>query len=444
MGQGMKTQVDRGRWRGLSGWGVVAASAMGLALRLAAAEPPPNIVLILADDVGRETLQCYGGESYPTPNLNRLAAGGMLLEHLYVAPVCHPTRTTLLTGRYPVHLGYPAWGTFPQEAEEETLARRLQRAGYATAIAGKWQLTLLGEDLEHPHRLGFDTYCLFGWHEGPRYHRPWIWQDGRRRDDVADRYGPDVYVEFLVDFIRRHRSRPFLAFYSMALCHAVSDDFKPVPPYGPRGRYENFAEMMAAMDQRVGRLVKTVDRLGLAQRTLVFFLTDNGSPRSVFLRYQNGRFQSEKVVSRWRGRLIPGGKGSLADWGIRVPGILRWPSRIAPGSRSSAMIDLSDLLPTFCELAGRPVAEREPLDGRSFAALCRGEADPGREWVFSQSKPNLWCIRTRQWKLQSNGALYRILGEADTEVAVTTGEADLQATQARTLLEMVRRRLFSR
>ncbi|RME95964.1 MAG: Cerebroside-sulfatase, partial [Verrucomicrobia bacterium] len=344
--------------------------------------------------------------------------------------------------RYPVHLGHPAWGTFPREAEAGTLARRLQRAGYATAIAGKWQLTLLGREPDHPHRLGFDTYCLFGWHEGPRYHQPWIWQDGRRREDVADRYGPDVYVEFLIDFMKRHREGPFFAFYSMALCHAVSDDFQPAPPYGPKGRYENFAEMMAAMDERVGRLVEAVDRLGLAERTLIFFLTDNGSPRSVYVRHENGRFQSEKVVSRWRGQLIPGGKGTVTDWGIRVPGIARWPGRIASGSRSGALIDLSDLLPTFCELAGVPVAAAEGLDGRSFAGLLQGGQDPGREWVFSQSKPNLWCLRTREWKLRSDGTLWRIPGEADTETRVEPAEAGPEAVQVRAKLEAIRARLF--
>ncbi len=419
------------------------ASALASAIASAAADRP-NIVLILADDVGRETLECYGGQSYPTPNLDRLAAQGLLLEHLYATPVCHPTRTTLMSGRYPVHLGYPAWGTFPSQAEAGSLARRLQRAGYATAIAGKWQLMLLGRDLEQPHRLGFDTYCLFGWHEGPRYHRPWIWQDGRRREDVADRYGPDVYAEFLVEFIRRNRARPFFAFYSMALCHSVSDDLDPPPPHGPKGRYETYAEMMQAMDERVGRVVEAVDRLGLSERTLIVFTSDNGTPRHVYTRYENGRFQSEPVISRWRDTDVPGGKAQLSDWGIRVPGIARWPRRIAPGTRSGALLDFSDFLPTFCELAGAPVREKD-LDGHSFAPLLRGRSRfSARSWVFSQTDSERWCVRSREWKLRSGGRLYHIPGEADSEVALTEPEASGKAIRARAELEKIRTRLLGR
>ena len=160
----------------------------------------PNIVFILADDVGQEVLGCYGGLSYATPRIDRLAREGMRLEHAYSMPVCHPSRVCLLTGRYPFRLGSPSWGTFPRSEEKRTVARALRVAGYATAIAGKWQLTLLGEDPEHPHRLGFDEYSLFGWHEGPRYHRPLIRQNGKVRGDVAERYGPDVYCDFLPTF----------------------------------------------------------------------------------------------------------------------------------------------------------------------------------------------------------------------------------------------------
>lgn len=128
----------------------------------------PNIVLILADDVGIEPLRCYGGESFETPNIDRLAAEGMRFEHCYSMPVCHPSRIAIVTGQYPFRLGNPAWGTFPRCAEDGTIAHLQRQAGYATAVAGKWQLTLLGDDREHPHRLGFDDYCLFGWHEGAR------------------------------------------------------------------------------------------------------------------------------------------------------------------------------------------------------------------------------------------------------------------------------------
>ena len=312
----------------------------------------PNILLILADDVGREVLGSYGGTSYPTPHLDRLARTGLRFEHAYSMPVCHPSRICLMTGRYPFRLGHPVWGTFPEPWEERTLPQVLKRAGYATAIAGKWQLTLLREDPEHPHRLGFDQYCLFGWHEGPRYYEPLIWENGRIRGDVGDQYGPDVYVRFLTEFMERHQSSPFFAFYSMALCHDVTDDLESPVPFGPRGRYDSYSEMVEAMDQRVGRLVEALDRLGLREKTLIFFTTDNGTPKRSIITARDGKLVREPVSS-WMGeRTIPGGKGDLTDAGTRVPTIANWTGRLSPGQSTEVLVDFSDLLPTLAEAGG--------------------------------------------------------------------------------------------
>ena len=201
-------------------------------------EGRPNILLILADDVGREVLECYGGSSYKTPNLNQLAASGAMFEHCYAMPVCHPTRVTLMTGQYPRHLNNPKWGSFPKHAESRTFANVAKNAGYATAVAGKWQLCLLKDDMEQPQRMGFDEWSLFGWHEGPRYHEPMIYENGVLRTDTAGTYGPDLYVDFLVDFMQRNhrRNKPFLAYYSMTLCHDVTNDLEAPVPHGPRGR----------------------------------------------------------------------------------------------------------------------------------------------------------------------------------------------------------------
>jgi arylsulfatase A-like enzyme len=132
----------------------------------------------------------------------------------------------LLTGEYPFRLGNPAWGTFPADAELRTIAQVVKSAGYATAVVGKWQLSLLKDDFGQPGRLGFDEYCLLGWHEVPWYYQPHIWQNGQRRTDVSDRYGPDVIFEYLSDFIARHKRRPFFAFYSMTLCHSETNDLE--------------------------------------------------------------------------------------------------------------------------------------------------------------------------------------------------------------------------
>jgi len=379
--------------------------AAGLRSRGATDQPAPNILFILADDVGRDAIGCYGGTSYPTPNIDRLAEEGMRFEHVYSAPVCHPSRVCLLTGRYPVTLGNPGWGSFPKRAEKQTFAHELKKAGYATAVAGKWQLTLLKKDPDQPHRLGFDDYSLFGWHEGPRFHKPHIWQNGKRRDDVADRYGPDVYCEFLVDFMTRNKARPFIAYFPMALCHDVSDDFRPPPPYGPgKDRYENFGEMMAEMDRIIGRIVGAVDKLGLTRRTLVIFTTDNGTAGRTIVRHKAKGFEKESNVSRMGDARVPGGKGKLTDWGIRVPTIARWPGKVAAGAVSEELVDFSDFLPTFSKLAGLP-APKYKIDGRSFAGVLTGGSHASRDWIYSESRGK-YCVRSRKWKLCHDGKLF--------------------------------------
>jgi arylsulfatase A-like enzyme len=177
----------------------VLSAALAPSARGDASPEKPNVLLIMADDVGREALGCYGGTSYQTPHLDALAAGGIRFDHCYSMPVCHPTRLTIMTGRYPFR--NPAgWGRWPTGVE--TFAHVLKRAGYATAVAGKWQLVLLKQQPDHARQLGFDESALFGWHEGPPYHNPLIYRNGViwkavRKPEVC---GPDVYTDFLIDF----------------------------------------------------------------------------------------------------------------------------------------------------------------------------------------------------------------------------------------------------
>lgn len=372
---------------------------------LASEATRPNIVFILGDDVGSEVLGCYGGESYRTPRLDRMAEEGMLFEHAYAMPVCHPTRLCLLTGQYPFRLGNPEWGTFPASAECRTFAQMLKRSGYVTAIAGKWQLTLLDKEPDHPHRLGFEEYCLFGWHEGPRYFDPYIRQNGVLRTDVQDRYGPDVYCEFLIDFMERHRAQPFFAYYSMALCHAVTNDLDQPVPVGPNGRYQNYAEMVAAMDERVGRILDAVDQLGLRDNTVVIYIADNGSPSKNIDGVTDGKLVTSSVVSLRDGMCVPGGKSQLTDSGTRVPMLARWPGTIEAGRVMDDLIDISDFLPTFADLAAAKLPVGVVIDGRSFAARLQGLGAPVRDWVFAEHKGRAF-VKNHRWKVYSDGAVF--------------------------------------
>lgn len=390
----------------------------------------PNILLILADDVGREVLECYGGDSYATPNLNQLAAEGAKFEHCYAMPVCHPTRITLMTGQYPRHLGNPKWGTFPKKAESHTFANIARRAGYATAVVGKWQLCLLEKDLQHPHRLGFDHWCLFGWHEGPRYHDPLIYQDGIARTDTAGKYGPDLYLEFLLHFMEtsHNHQKPFLAFYSMALCHDVTNDLKAPVPHGPRGRYDNYAEMVEQMDNQIGRLMSFLKASGLDNKTLVLFTTDNGTAtRSKLSAIDNqNQFVYENVVSKLNGDPIPGGKGKLTDWGTRVPTIAAWKGSIQPGQSWDDLIDFSDILPTLTDLTGGELPKHIRLDGHSFASLLRGEGRSNRRWAYAESRGKFF-VKTRHRKLYNTGKFFNTQNDPFEKTPLDTANLTAQA-----------------
>ena len=404
----------------------------------AAAERPPNIVLIMADDVGCETLGCYGGQSYKTPHIDRLAKTGLKFTHCYAMPVCHPTRTCLLSGRYPRHQGNPRWGTFPRVDEAQTLAKALQSAGYRTSISGKWQLTLLLKDPQQPHRMGFDDYCLFGWHEGPRYHQPMIHQNGELRTDVSDRYGPSVYVDHMVDFMKRNKDRPFFAFYSMALCHDVTDDLKqPVPYARNKDHYDTFAEMMAQMDIHVGRVTAAIRRLGLEKDTLVLFTTDNGTAKRSLHQAVDGKFIRRPVSSRIGGKLVPGGKGNLSDDGTHVPLLASWPGRISPGTTTDHLVDMSDFLPTFRELTGKTLSSRDrvKIDGQSFAGVLVGRGGRGRRWAYAERGTRRFFVRTQSWKLYNNGKLYHIPRDINEKSPVALSRAPKSAAADIRLLQ---------
>jgi arylsulfatase A len=397
----------------------------------------PNILLIMADDVGREALGCYGGTSYKTPHLDALAAGGIRFDHCYSMPVCHPTRLTIMTGRYPFR--NPAgWGRWPSGVE--TFAHVLKRAGYATAVAGKWQLVLMRRQPDHARQLGFDESALFGWHEGPRYHDPLIYRGGVIWEDVRkpDVYGPDVYTDFLIDFITRHKDKPFFAYFPMALCHEISDDFSPVPPPAPDGHYLTFQEMIEDMDNMVGRLVAALERLQLREKTLILFTTDNGSPRSYLTHIEDrdGKIVRHRkpVISMLGDQPVQGGKGSMTDDGCRVPLIANWPGTTPKGREFNDLIDFSDFLPAFSELAGAELPAGAHFDGRSFAPRLQDQPGNPRAWVFCEHRGKQF-VRTHQWKLYNDGQLFDMRRDRREMQPIDRAEQSPPAAAARQRLQ---------
>ena len=334
-----------------------------------------------------------------------------------------------MTGQYPFRLGRPEWGSFPQLAEGRTVASLLKRAGYATAVAGKWQLALLGNDPQQPNRMGFDEYSLYGWHEGPWYYQPHIRQNGVLRGDVRDRYGPDVICDYIIDFIERKRGGPFFAFYSMSLCHAETNDLQQSAPVGPNGRYDSYTEMVAKMDERVGRVVSKLEELRLRENTIILFCSDNGTAARNLIDVENGKYVYADVVSMLGEREIRGGKATLTDWGTRVPLIANWPGKIRPGQVSDMLVDVTDFLPSLCELAGAPLPQGVTLDGRSIPARIDGHGRE-RRWVFAEHDRKQF-VRNIRWKLYKDDRFYDMQDDPEEKHPLLENSLSMDAAEAR-------------
>ena len=376
----------------------IATVCFTIAGPVAAEQRKPNILLIMADDMGYECVGANGGTSYRTPSLDTLAADGMRFTHCYSQPICTPSRVQIMTGIYN-HRNYLQFGVLDESAT--TFAQLLKRQGYATCVVGKWQLK---GGLEAPHHFGFDEYCLWQLTRRPgRYPNPGLEVNGRLADYIAGEYGPDLVSDYLCDFMERHREQPFLAYYPMILPHWP---FEPTPngkDWNPQakgalsgvGDMAYFADMVQHTDQIVGKLVAKLDQLGIRDRTLVLFTCDNGT--------------YAKITSLLEGKPIQGGKGLTTDAGTHVPLIASWPGTIASGAVCQDLIDFSDVLPTLVELAGGQVPADLQIDGRSFVPQLRGELGMPREWIYcwyarnGKQKNAKQFVRDRRFKRYADG-----------------------------------------
>jgi arylsulfatase A len=222
----------------------------------------------------------------------------------------------------------------------------------------------------------------------------------------------------------------------MALIHDVSDDFEPPPPFGPAGRYENVKEMFTEMDRIVGKMVQAVDDLGLASSTVIIFTTDNGTNHKSILGHKDGEFFRESVFSMINGEEVPGGKTKITDWGIRVPTFIRWQGRIQAGSVCRELIDFSDFLPTFNEIADLPPPAFK-IDGQSFAGILTGEVYDPRDWVYTQTAGDIYMVRSREWKLLPDGKLFDMRSDIHEKNPILPEEDTPASAAARARLDSI-------
>ena len=396
-------------------WCAVVVILGGIVAQAAPARP--NVVLFLVDDLGYEALGAYGGVSYETPELDRLAASGVRFTHAYATPLCAPSRLQLMTGRY-THRNYTEWGVLPKR--EITFANVLRDAGYATYVAGKWQLwghTLIWDpdgpccprQGKTPTEAGFDEYLL--WYlgtKGSRYADPVLTGTGAEAETHAGAYGPDLLAGFVVDAIERQVAerpqQPFLVYHSLVLTHAP---FVPTPDsrgwQGDRHADDPawFPDMVAYVDKVVGRILDVLEEQGVRDETLVLLTADNGTPRGI-------------VSELAGGTRVPGEKGRPTDGGTRVPLLASWPGTIAAGRVSDALVDFTDFLPSLAEVAGAAVPDDRIVDGKSFVPVLTGAGEGVRDWVFTDFRPRfpgipeVTYIRDRRFKLYRDGRFFDI------------------------------------
>ncbi len=340
----------------------------------------PNILFIMVDDLGKDWIGCYGADDIETPHIDRLAAGGMKFDNAWSMPQCTPTRATLLTGQYPWRAGWvnhwdvPRWGVGYFDWERyTTFATIMKSADYKTAIAGKWQINDFRVEPEALRKHGFDDWCVWTGYEtgnppsGKRYWDPYI-HTRQGSKTYAGKFGPEIYCDFLIDFARRHRDEPMMLYFPMALTHGPLVH-TPLEP-DATGKFPRHKAMVRYTDHLVGRLVSALEKLAIRDRTIIVFTTDNGSGGGV-----RGTIDGKRPT---------GGKGSKWEGGVCEPFIVNCPGRVPAGVETDALVDFTDLLPTFAELGGAKVPEKLTIDGKSFAPLVTGKAkDSPRDWILA-------------------------------------------------------------
>jgi arylsulfatase A len=412
----------------------------------------PNIVFILADDLGFAEIGCNGSDIYKTPNIDSLARSGARFSRFYTAPLCGPSRALILTGRYGFRTGavsQDACGSIPRTSEnaEIMIPTVLKRAGYTTAMIGKWgQISPSGD----PSQWGFDCVMSFkasgiywnrektkmllasyaldgekGTSDGVRADPGPYTINGKTFNLSDTEYLPDLLHKEAIRFIgeRAEKNQPFFLYYSLSHVHG---QILPTPDSGPSTPGDTaekrlakvYKDNVAYMDKLVGNLIAELDRLKIRDNTMVVFMGDNGTAKA---------HADHATIG---GRRLVGQKGEMTEGGGLVPMIVCWPAHIAAGKLCEHLSDASDLLPTFAEAAGAPLPGSRVLDGKSLIAQLKGVGAPARNWIFNQLGSG-WYAREADWKLNEKNELFDMREAPFKETLVPDSTSDASAIAAR-------------
>ena len=370
-----------------------------------------NVILIMADDSAADNYGCYGSKFFSTPRLDALARTGAKFNHCYSEPVCTSSRVKIMTGRDGIR-NYVQFGTL--DKDEITFGNMMKSANYETAIAGKWQLHGGPRGTLAP-ACGFDNYCLWNYPgtSRSRFWNPSLMRDGKLMETTEKDYGPDILTDYLIEFIGKNRSKPFLAYYPMLLVHSPflkTPDSKLDANRLISKSLTNFRDMTAYADKCVGRIVDALEECGLREKTVIIYTTDNGTGRSLTYPYGKEKRTGEKAYA--------------TDGGTHAPLIVNCPGTIPAGTVSDDLVDFSDVLPTIADITGAKLPEVK-LDGRSFWPQCLGTKGNPRDFIFQYYYPKykpaaakhgqgvndqeiIWAQNQRH-KLYRDGTLYAVI-----------------------------------
>ncbi len=386
----------------------------------------PNIIFILADDLGTGDVSCYGADNRKTPNIDKLALKGMRFTHAYTAPLSGPSRACIMTGRYAFRTGATNQDRVGalKSTDEILTPAFLKPAGYATTIIGKWSQFSFD-----PAQAGFDdnlrfkgSGCYWGadGDDDQKSKRDSYLLNGKTMPLGKTDYMPDLMEKHLFEFISKHRNEPFYIYYSMSHVHG---EIVRTPDSAPgRSGDALYVDNCAYMDKLVANLVDELDRQKLSDNTILIFFGDNGTAKTPSERSTIG------------GKRLIGQKGTMLEGGALVPLIVYWPGVTPKGKVCDDLIDSTDFLPTLAEIAGVQLPKDKVFDGRSLVPQLRGQKGTPRDWIFIELAKN-WYVREASWKLNQSGELFDMSGSPFKEILVPGGNESPEAAAARQRLQ---------